>query len=164
MLPMQGVWSQLRMHRLSIMCLTIGGVWKPSLRWSFILNFHFFKTTLPEDRVFNGILTSWAVVKKFLIWKMPLTMDDLLKHPLTWNFLFSSVRGFLLGSRSRLNWVALDASVACNVLSSGCHVMNRPLQALLMHSVQGGTIMCNDMQVALGQFMATLAEVAVQNF
>ena len=42
--------------------------------------------------------------------------------------------------------------------------MNRPLQALLMHSVQGGTIMCNDMQVALGQFMATLAEVAVQNF
>ena len=58
MLPMQGFWSQLMMHRLSTMCLTIGGVWKPSLRWAFIQNFHFFKTTLLEDRFFNGLLTS----------------------------------------------------------------------------------------------------------
>ena len=33
--------------------------------------------------------------------------------------------------------------------------MNPPLQSLSMHSVLGGTIMCNDMQVALGQFMAS---------
>ena len=78
MLPMQGVWGQLMMHRLSTMCTTIGGVWEPSLRWAFIQNFHLFKTTLPRDGFFNGILTSW---------KMPLTMDNLLRQPLTCNFL-----------------------------------------------------------------------------
>ena len=103
-------------------------------RWS-IQNFLFFKTTLPEDRFFNGILTSWVVVKKFLVRKMPLTMDDLLRRPLTWNFLFSIARGVLLGSRSKLNWASLDTSVACNVLSWGCHVMNRQLQYLSMHLV-----------------------------
>ena len=49
------------MQRLSTMCPTIGGVWEPSLRWAFIQNFHLFKTTLPKDRFFNGILTSWSV-------------------------------------------------------------------------------------------------------
>ena len=125
MLPMQGVWSSLMMHRLSTMCLTIGGMWQPSLRWAFIQNFHLFKTTLLEDRFFNGILTSWSAIKKFLVRKVPSTTDDLLRQPLTWNFLFSDARGFLLGSRPRLNWAALDASIACNVLSWGCHVMSR---------------------------------------
>ena len=33
--------------------------------------------------------------------------------------------------------------------------MNHPLQSLSMHSVRGGGIMCNDMQVACIQFMAS---------
>ena len=32
MLLMQGVWSQLMMHRLSTMCPIIYGVWPPSIR------------------------------------------------------------------------------------------------------------------------------------
>ena len=87
MLPMQGVWSQLMMHRLSTMCPKIGGVWQSSLRWDFIQNFHFFKATLPKDRCINGILTSWAIVKKFMVRKMPLTIGDLLRQPLTWKFI-----------------------------------------------------------------------------
>ena len=58
MLPMQGVWRPVMMHRLSTMCPKIGGMWQPSLRWAFIQNFHLFKTTLLEYRFFNGILTS----------------------------------------------------------------------------------------------------------
>ena len=84
------------MHRLSTMCPTIGGKWQPSLRWGFIQNFHLFKTTLLEDRFFNGILTSWSAVKKFLVRKVPSTTDDLLRQPLTWNFPFSDARGFFL--------------------------------------------------------------------
>ena len=86
---------------------------------------------------------------------MPLTMDNLLRQPLTWNFLYSNARGFLLGGCPRLNWESLNALVACNVLSWGCYVMNQQLQSLSMHSVRGGAIMCNDMQVVLGQFMAS---------
>ena len=33
--------------------------------------------------------------------------------------------------------------------------MNQPLQSLSMHAVRGGAILCNDMQVALRQFMAS---------
>mgnify|MGYP007129544951 CR=1 FL=1 len=94
----------------------------------------------------NGILTSWSVIKKILVQKMPLTMDNLLRQPLTWNFLYSNARGFLLGGCPRLNWESLNALVACNVLSWGCYVMNQQLQSLSMHSVRGGAIMCNDMQ------------------
>ena len=108
------------MHKLSTMCPAIGGMWQPSFRWPFIQNFHLFKTTLSEDRFFNGILTSWSVVKKYLVWKMPLTTDDLLRQPLTWNFLFCDARTFLLGSCPQLNWAFLDASVVGNVLSWGC--------------------------------------------
>ena len=46
---------------------------------------------------------------------MPLTMDDLLRQPLTWKFLFSDARDRLLCSRPTLNWASLDALVACNV-------------------------------------------------
>ena len=92
---------------------------------------------------------------KFLVQRMPLTMDDLSRQPLTWKFLFSYARGVLLDSRPRMNWVCLGASVAGNVLSWGCYVMNHSLQSLSMHLVRGGAIMCNDMQVALGQFMAS---------
>ena len=55
---------------------------------------------------------------------MSLTVDDLLRQPLTWNFRFSNARGYLLGSRPRLNRASLDASIACNALSYGCNVMN----------------------------------------
>ena len=134
------------MHRLSTMCLTIVGVSQPSLRWAFIQDFHLFKITLPEDSFFNGIFTSWFVVKTFLVCKIPLTMDDLLRQPLTRNFLFSNDRGFLFGRRPRLNWASLDASIACNVLSWRCYVMNQPLQYLSMYLIRGGAIMCNDMQ------------------
>ena len=41
MLPMQCVWSQLMMHRMSTMCLTIGGIWRPSLKWAFYSEFSF---------------------------------------------------------------------------------------------------------------------------
>ena len=96
------------MHRMSTMYPKIGGMWQPSLRWAFIQNFHLFKTTLSVDRFFNGILTSWLVVKKFLFRKRPLTMDDLLRQPLTGIF-SSDARGFLLGNHPRLNWASLDA-------------------------------------------------------
>ena len=107
------------MHRLPTMCLKIGGMWQPSLRWAFNQNFHLFKTTLSEDRFFNGILTSWLTLKNFLVLKRRLITDDLLRQPLTWNFLFFDAMGFLLGSRPRLNWASLDASLASNVLSCG---------------------------------------------
>ena len=55
----------------------------------------------------------------------------------------------------------MDALVASNVLAWGCYVMNRPLQSLSMHSVRG-VIMCNDMQVALGQFMASRSPSSTQ--
>ena len=61
----------------------------------------------------------------------------------------------MLGSLPLLNWASLDASVVGNVLSWGCYVMNQPLQSLSVPSIRGDTIMCNDMQVALGQFMAS---------
>ena len=68
----------------------------------------------------NGFLTkftNWSTIKKFLVCKMPLTTNDLLRQPLTWNFLFSDARGFLLGSRPPLNWASLNALVVDNVPS-----------------------------------------------
>ena len=123
------------MHRMSTMYPKIGGMWQPSLRWAFIQNFYLFKTTLSEDRFFNGILTSWSVVKKFLVRKRHLTTDDLCEIAFDLIFFFSDARVFLFGSRPRLNWASLDASVAGNVLSWGCYVMNQPLQSLSMLSV-----------------------------
>ena len=61
----------------------------------------------------------------------------------------------MLGSGPRLNWAYLEASGAGSAPSWGCYVMNHPLQSLSVHSDQGGAIMCNDMQVALRQFMAS---------
>ena len=135
MLSMKGVWSKLIMHRLSTMCTTIGGVWQPSLRWAFIQNFHLFKTTLLEDRFFKDFSEVGLPLKTSWFGKIHLTMDDLLRQPLTWDFLSYDARVFLLGSSRRLNWACLHASHASNVLSWGCYVMNYPLQSLLMQSV-----------------------------
>ena len=76
MLPAQGIWSELLLNRLVDIKPSMGGLWKPSIRWAFLSNFKMRQIHGPIGGFMVGICKAWDAVKFFLFVDVHLRMKN----------------------------------------------------------------------------------------
>ena len=101
------IWKHFLRYRMTLCSSTIGGPWKPNIRWTFNQTFKIRKCRSWENKFINGIWRAWSQICLGLRLEELASNEELQHQPLTWSPQFTMASRNMLGAYARLAWKPL---------------------------------------------------------
>ena len=87
-----------------MVCLKIGGCWKPNIQWSFLEDKDIAISLKWEDIFARSVINAWKNVSLDLVKILRKLESEFYRQPLIWNSWLTDQRGQMMGRRTRCAW------------------------------------------------------------